>query len=67
MIAMLPPDDRPELDKDIVEPSKKDFLEDVDDDRFMGEAWEYVRTLSYKVEEAVAKYVANIQTRRSMN
>ena len=67
MIAMLPPDDRPQLGEDIIEPSKKDFVDDVDDDAFMGEAWEYVRTLSYKVEEAVAKYVANIQTRRSMN
>ena len=67
MIAMLPPNDRPpvnELEKE--EPERKDFLEDVDEDRYMSEAWAYVRTVAYKVEEAVAKYVSNIQSRRSM-
>jgi len=67
MVAMLPPDSRPKLDDLEEEPSRKDFLDDVDEDQFMAEAWAYVRTLGYKVEEAVAKYVANIQSRRSMN
>lgn len=66
MIAMLPPDSRPKLDELEEEPAKKDFMEDVDDDLYMGEAWAYVRKLGYLVEECVAKYVANIQSRRSM-
>jgi len=66
MIAMLPPDSRPKLDELEEEPAKKDFMEDVDDDLYMGEAWSYVRKLGYLVEECVAKYVANIQSRRSM-
>lgn len=63
---MLPPDSRPKLDELEDEPTKKDFMQDVDDDLFMGEAWSYVRKLAYLVEECVAKYVANIQSRRSM-
>lgn len=66
MIAMLPPESRPNLVELAEEPSKKKFLDDVDDDAFMGEAWAYVRTLGYKVEESVAKYVSNVQSRRSM-
>ncbi len=66
MIAMLPPDSRPKLEALEEEPAKKDFMEDVDDDLYMGEAWAYVRKLGYLVEECVAKYVANIQSRRSM-
>jgi len=66
MIAMLPPDSRPDLKLLESEPSKKPFLDDVDEDRYMGEAWAYVRTLGYLVEECVAKYVSNVQSRRSM-
>ena len=66
MIAMLPPDARPKMEELGGEPSKKDFLDDVDDDDFMSEAWAYVRTLQFKVEECVAKYVANVQTQRAM-
>jgi len=66
MVAMLPPDSRPEL-KDLEdEPSRKEFLDDVDEDLYMAEAWAYVRKLGYLVEECVAKYVSNIQSRRSM-
>ncbi len=63
---MLPPDSRPKLEALEEEPQKKEFVEDVDDDLYMGEAWAYVRKLGYLVEECVAKYVANIQSRRSM-
>lgn len=66
MIAMLPPDSRPKLGDLEEEPAKKAFEDDVDDDIYMGEAWAYVRKLAYLVEECVAKYVANIQSRRSM-
>jgi hypothetical protein len=66
MVAMLPPDSRPNLKDLEEEPSRKPFIDDVDEDQYMGEAWAYVRTLAYQVEECVAKYVANIQSRRSM-
>lgn len=66
MIAMLPPDSRPILSELEKEPERKAFIDDVDEDSFMGEAWQYVRTLSYKVEESVAKYVANVQSRRAL-
>lgn len=67
MIAMLPPDSRPKQEElEQKEPARKDFLQDVDEDEYMAEAWAYVRTLAYMVEEAVAKYVSNIQSRRSM-
>lgn len=66
MVAMLPPDSRPKLADLEEEPARKDFLDDVDEDQYMAEAWAYVRTLGYKVEEAVAKYVSNVQSRRSM-
>lgn len=68
MVAMLPPEERkPILEGLPEEPSRKPFIDDTDEDSYMGEAWAYVRTLSYKVEEAVAKYVANVQTRRSLS
>jgi len=66
MVAMLPPDSRPKLEELENEPQRKPFLEDIDEDNYMAEAWAYVRTLGYLVEECVAKYVANIQSRRSM-
>jgi len=68
MVAMLPPDERKMILKDLPkEPTRKPFILDTDEDSYMGEAWEYVRTLSFKVEEAVAMYVANIQSRRSLS
>jgi len=67
MIAMLPPDARPDLKELGKEPAHLEFLQDVDDDDFMTQAWAYVRTLQFKVEECVAKYVANVQTQRSMS
>lgn len=68
MIAMLPPDERDAIQKELPEePTRKPFIDDTDEDSYMAEAWGYVRTLSFRVEEAVARYVANIQSRRSLS
>jgi len=67
MIAMLPPDSRPKLEELPPEPKAKGWMEDPDDQNYMGEAWNFVRSLSYKTEESVATYVANIQTKRSFS
>lgn len=64
IIAMLPPDRRPNTADLPPEPEGKQWLDDPDEQEYLAKAWEYVRVLTYKVEEAVAKYVANIQTQR---
>lgn len=67
MIAMLPPDSRPKLEDLPAEPKALPWADDPDDQQYMAGAWNFVRSLSYKTEESVATYVANIQTKRSFS
>lgn len=65
MLAMLPEESRPNIDDlDDGTADKADWIEDPEESKAMEKTWIYFRKLSYKVEESVAKYVANVQTRR---
>ncbi len=68
MIAMLPEESRPTLEDLAEEPKRdKDWAEDPDETKYTTKTWQYFRVLSYRVEESVAKYVANVQTRRQFS
>lgn len=65
MMAMLPEDSRPEIEKLEEDSTKqKDWIDDPDQQDAIENTWIFFRRLSYLVEESVAKYVANVQTRR---
>lgn len=62
---MLPEESRPDI-SDLDDGSKDvdDWIDDPDEQKPMAKTWIFFRKLSYRVEESVAKYVANVQTRR---
>ena len=65
MMAMLPDESRPDVDdleKQGTQP--REWVDDPDEHDAMSDTWEFFRKLSFKVEESVAKYVANVQTRK---
>jgi len=70
MAAMLPKNEKEALEKKIAgekmqEPeSTKDWADDPEDTHYTTQAWSYFREYTYLVEQEVAIYVANIQTRR---
>jgi len=66
MIAMLPEEERPKLDElDVDEPKQaEDWADDPEEGKYTSQAWAYFRKLSYLIEEHIAIYVANAQTRR---
>ncbi len=66
MIAMLPENERPKLEEmKIKEPvMEEDWADDPEEAKYNSGAWQYFRELSYLIEEHIAMYVANAQTRR---
>ena len=70
MAAFLPKTEKENLDKklaseNVSEPeSAKEWADDPEDNKYTGDAWRYFREYTFLVEQEVAIYVANIQTRR---
>ncbi len=65
MLAMLPEESRPDIsDLDDGSKDKVSWMDDPEESSNLEKTWIYFRKLSFRVEESVAKYVANVQTRR---
>lgn len=67
MLAMLPDTDRPnikDIEKEYESSSSSDWISDPDGQQPDQAIWQFFRKLSYRVEQSVAKYVSNVQTRR---
>jgi len=70
MAAFLPKTEKDSLEKKLIKfkvtmpENSKDWMDDPEDQEYVGESWSYFRDYSFYVEQEVSIYVMNLQTRR---